>query len=217
VSFDGERKTWQEKVLSDEWLQYRLDEEPLLNFAEKWLSPLRGPKILIWNRARNDYEKVRDTSPRLLSQLTQLVRTKGFNPVLFGHPVKNAPRLSCNLTEIWNEPGIGSHLEQLRFVEHIRRHFDVVGSIGNRSGGMDGPALLGMPTLYLEERDAEHQARMFDWTRCMFNYRRVFLDGHEIPDGSTTKQTWLSTSNARNVSRWLDVLRKCAGRSAPRP
>jgi len=59
--------------------------------------------------------------------------------------------------------GVNSRVAQLRLFEYMRRkNFDLI-SIGMRSGAMEGPALLGIPTIYIEEEGNEQHERMEKW------------------------------------------------------
>jgi hypothetical protein len=218
-SFRLMAETSARQILRDAWLGYPLDEQPLRDLAQKRLSSLSGQKILIWNRDRKGaklpYEGERDTSPRLRDQLIRLVKESRYIPVIVGHriatPETSRERAACHLTELWNEPGISTHLEQLRFFEHIKNRYQVAGSIGNRSGGMDGPALLGMPTLYLEDPFTAKARRMEQWTRCMSNYKREWLDDSDNPDEYKKREAlWLTKENEASVADWLKEVRKAS-------
>lgn len=162
-------------------------------FAEKWLTDISRKKVLIWNRAR-DYQSERNTSLCLLNQLFSLVAEANLFPILFGHPIE-APRSPCNLTELWREPELESHMAQLSFVNLLRDKYNLVGSIGNRSGGMDGHALLGLPTLYLEASTALgcNQERMKQWVDVVPGYKRLCLNKPDIDDACL----------ADEVKKWL--------------
>ena len=49
---------------------------------------------------------------------------------------------------------------QLQFFEHLRGSHGVVGQVGVTTAGMDGPALMGMPTMYLT---GASNVRMREW------------------------------------------------------
>jgi hypothetical protein len=158
---------------SDEFLR------PLRAFADRWVSPIRDRKLLIWNRGRDDYQSERNTTPKLRGQLTSLARDLRLAPILIGHPI-GAPRSPCDLTGLWEDEVFrkSPYLSQLAFVDLLCREYGVVASVGNRSGGMDGPALLGLPTIYLEDPSANElsQKRMQAWVNVVPGYRRQVLN-----------------------------------------
>ena len=59
---------------------------------------------------------------------------------------------------------------QLQFFEHLRERHDLVGQLGVTTAGMDGPALLGLPTMYLTEAP---NVRMREWVGAVPGYHEV--------------------------------------------
>jgi hypothetical protein len=62
---------------------------------------------------------------------------------------------------------------QLHVFEQLRRAHGLVGQIGVTTAGMDGPALLGLPTVYLT---AEHNPRIGAWVGAVPEYQEVVRD-----------------------------------------
>ena len=57
---------------------------------------------------------------------------------------------------------------QLQFFEHLKRSHALIGQIGVTSAGMDGPALMGLPTLYLTDA---RNVRMREWVGIIPGYQ----------------------------------------------
>jgi hypothetical protein len=76
---------------------------------------------------------------------------------------------AIDMIEFWKQPpfaayqGLAGRQAQLKLFEFmVRRGYDLV-SIGMRSGAMEGPALLGVPTVYIEEAGNVQHERMEKW------------------------------------------------------
>lgn len=65
--------------------------------------------------------------------------------------------------------------------------YDVV-NVGMRSGAIEGPALVGLPTIYLEESGNPQSERMEKWLRALPNYFRVIIDR---PPGGAHLRAWI--------------------------
>jgi hypothetical protein len=92
-------------------------------------------------------------------------------PVIIGDNPGDANLLTgaIDLVEFWKQgvfatfSGLNSRLAQLRLFEYLARNgYDLI-SIGMRSGAMEAPALLGIPTTYIEERGNKQAVRMQKW------------------------------------------------------
>jgi hypothetical protein len=73
----------------------------------------------------------------------------------------------------WKDPvfrGDDGRRAQLQFFEHLRDAHDVVGQLGVTTAGMDGPALMGMPTMYLTDAP---NVRMRAWVGAVPGYREI--------------------------------------------
>jgi hypothetical protein len=86
-----------------------------------------------------------------------------------GETVGGAPDLAL----FWMDPlfrGNAGRLSQLQLFECLAKNHSVVGQLGATTAGMDGPALMGMPTLYLTDAP---NPRMRQWDGCVPGYREV--------------------------------------------
>jgi hypothetical protein len=107
---------------------------------------------------------VRDLKAEIIAQTGREVIVVGDDP----HKPDIAHN-AINLLEFWNEApfNTGTKVEkrmaQLRLFSHmIENGYDLV-SIGMRSGAMEGPALLGVPTVYIENEGNRQSIRMEKW------------------------------------------------------
>jgi hypothetical protein len=131
--------------------------------APALVDPL-APKVLIWVRRRGDHDPARDASPQSLFQLATAAQARGMTPVFVGPPADEALPDGIDLTGHWRDPafaGEGGLRAQLHMFDLLHREYGVVGQIGLKSGGMDGPALTGMPTISIGE-PADRRMRRWD-------------------------------------------------------
>ena len=111
--------------------------------------------MLLWVRT-GDHDAARNTCFAELRQLAELVLNAGLIPIFFGDavPAGLAPTNAVNLTLCWKESlfqGPDMRRAQLQLFEELRSRHGLVGQLGVTTAGMDGPALMGLPTLYLTQ------------------------------------------------------------------
>ncbi|MFK7895248.1 MAG: hypothetical protein AB8G23_05410 [Myxococcota bacterium] len=154
-----------------------LGEAPLPEVAE-WLdeafreaSPAAG-KVLIWVRkAVHDAE--RNTAEREHATICRLAAEQGLVPIVFGDALDQVPAGAVDLTLCWKEPlfqGVNMRRAQLWLFEGLARDHGLVGQVGVTSAGMDGPALMGLPTMYLTE---EPNVRLGRWVGAIPGYEEI--------------------------------------------
>ncbi|WP_157231999.1 hypothetical protein [Hyalangium minutum] len=71
-----------------------------------------------------------------------------------------------NMMEFWNAPGWNKawgRCGQLTAFAYLYGRNAKMVNLGMRSGGLEGPALIGIPTIYMEETDNPQQDRMKKW------------------------------------------------------
>lgn len=132
------------------------------------------PKVLLWVR-QSSHDAHRNTRPDELAELSHRVRAAGLTPIYFGdalpREVELAPGLDLSLC--WKEPlfqGEDMRRLQLHFFEQLRLHHGLVGQVGVTTAGMDGPALLGLPTAYFTD---EPNARLGKWVGVVPGYVEI--------------------------------------------
>lgn len=131
-------------------------------------------KVLLWVRT-GDHDALRNTCFNELRQLSKLVLNAGLTPIFFGDavPADLIPTRGVDLTLCWKEPlfqGPDMRRAQLQLFEELRCRHGLVGQIGVTTAGMDGPALMGLPTLYLTQ---ERNVRLGKWVGAVPGYQEV--------------------------------------------
>jgi hypothetical protein len=150
-----------------------------------------GQKVLLWVRT-GDHDAQRNTCFDELRQLAELVVQAGLSPIFFGDnvPLELVPPSAVNLTLCWKEPlfqGPDMRRAQLHLFEELRYRHGLVGQIGVTTAGMDGPALMGLPTLYLTQ---ERNVRLGKWVGAVPGYQEVVRGPGYFEIIRTTLQQW---------------------------
>ena len=148
-------------------------------------------KVLLWVRT-GAHDAERNTCFDELPQLFELVLNAGFTPIFFGDavPADLVPTRGVDLTLCWKEPlfqGPDMRLAQLQLFEELKRRHNLVGQIGVTTAGMDGPALMGLPTLYLTQ---EHNVRLGKWVGAVPGYQEVVRAPGYFESIRTTLHQW---------------------------
>lgn len=148
-------------------------------------------KVLLWVRT-GDHDIERNTCFAELQQLSELVANAGFSPIFFGDavPTELVPTNGVDLTLCWKEPlfqGPDMRRAQLQLFEELKKHHGLVGQIGVTSAGMDGPALMGLPTLYLTQ---ERNVRLGKWVGAVPGYQEVVRAPDCLDIIATTLHQW---------------------------
>ena len=81
---------------------------------------------------------------------------------------------------------------QLQLFEHLRRAHGLCGQLGVTTAGMDGPALMGLPTMYLTEAP---NVRLGTWVGAIPGYREVVRDDSHLEQVSRTLRRWATESD----------------------
>lgn len=148
-------------------------------------------KVLLWVRT-GDHDARRNTCFDELRQLSELVVNAGLTPIFFGDnvPLELVPPSAVNLTLCWKEPlfqGPDMRRAQLHLFEELRCRHGLVGQIGVTTAGMDGPALMGLPTLYLTQ---ERNVRLGKWVGAVPGYQEVVREPGYFEIIRTTLHHW---------------------------
>lgn len=138
------------------------------------------PTVLVWIR-RAAHHPMRNTMYAELVELVGRARAAGLAPILFGDALRDGavPAGAVDLTLCWKQPlfqGIDMRRAQLQLFEQLRRAHGLVGQVGVTTAGMDGPALMGLPTMYLT---GAPNVRMGKWVGAVPGYREIVrADGY---------------------------------------
>ncbi|WP_438014166.1 hypothetical protein WMF18_24975 [Sorangium sp. So ce315] len=148
------------------WIERRLAEARAVASGRK--------KALLWIR-EGLHHPHRNTTPAELLELTELVRRAGLVPVLTGDALRDGlvPEGAVDMTLFWKDATfrqLDMRRAQLQFFEHLRRAHGLVGQLGVTTAGMDGPALLGLPTMYLTDSP---NVRMRAWVGAVPGYQEI--------------------------------------------
>jgi len=151
------------------------------------------PKVLLWIR-HSGHHPARNTTYAELAELVELAAHHQLVPILFGDAVRGGPPLpgAIDLALRWRDPefqGLNMRRAQLQLFEQLRLAHRLVGQVGVTTAGMDGPALLGVPTLYLT---AETNVRMRAWVGAIPSYQEVVRDGHHLARVGAAFARWRS-------------------------
>jgi hypothetical protein len=144
-----------------DWIDARLAKHP----AES--------TVLLWVRY-GKHHPTRNTSHDELVELTRRARVAGLLPVLLGDALRGDEIPDAvDMTLFWKDPifqEITMRRAQLQFFEHLRGAHGLRGQLGVTTAGMDGPALLGLPTMYLTDAP---NPRLGTWVGTVPGYQEM--------------------------------------------
>ena len=169
------------------------------DFVARRLEAARGvethrKKLLLWIRD-GVHHAGRNTNTEELVELARRTQRAGLVPVLIGDALREAPIPECCIDMIlfWKEPLFRQsdlRRAQLQFFEELRERHGLVGQLGVTTAGMDGPALLGLRTLYLTETP---NVRMGQWVGAVPGYEEVVRDATYLERISARLSEWAAT------------------------
>lgn len=150
-----------------------------------------GNKVLVWIRHAS-HDPMRNTTHGELVELARRAHAAKLVPVLFGDAVRggNPPANAVDLTLCWKQPlfqDVDLRRAQLQLFEHLKRAHAVVGQLGVTTAGMDGPALMGLPTMYLTETP---NVRMGTWVGAVPGYQQIVRSDGYLERISDTLGQW---------------------------
>lgn len=165
------------KKLRDAFLGQQPASAPIVEWLKGQMGTDIRPKVLLWTRI-SDHDPHRNTAFDELACLGQLIADIGVTPVFFGDAIPNDVDLSggIDLTLCWKKPlfqTLSMRRDQLQLFEVLRSNHHLVGQIGVTTAGMDGPALMGLPTAYLTD---EPNVRLGKWVGKVPGYEEVVRD-----------------------------------------
>ena len=166
-----------QKKLRDAFLGQQPASAPIVEWLKGQMGTDIGPKVLLWTRI-SDHDPHRNTAFDELACLGQLIANMGITPVFFGDAIPKGLDLSggIDLTLCWRNPlfqTLSMRRDQLQLFEVLRRRHHLVGQIGVTTAGMDGPALMGLPTAYLTDKP---NVRLGKWVGNVPGYEEVVRD-----------------------------------------
>ncbi len=168
----------------------------IIEWADRALAGAKpGPKVFVWVR-HGTHQPERNTTYAELLELVARAQAAGLLPILVGDAVTDGtfPSGAVDLTLFWKLPlfqGEDMRRAQLQLVEHLRVAHGLVGQVGVTTAGMDGPALLGLPTLYLTQ---EPNVRLGRWVGAVPGYQEVVRDATYLERVSDVLARWAAGS-----------------------
>lgn len=154
-----------------------------------------GPKVLVWVRRDTTHQPERHSTAEEVQAVCALVRGHGATPVLFGDAMPEVQN-GLDLTLCWRRPlfaGLHARRAQLQLVEHLRRAHGLVGQVGVTTAGMDGHALMGLPTQYVTQHPNDRLGR---WVGVVPGYEEVVRAPGYLPRIGSRIGSWIDVSGA---------------------
>jgi hypothetical protein len=180
-----------------------LGDAPIPTAVSGWIDQrLAGwggrPKVLVWIRD-GAHHPGRNTALSELVEITRRVQQAGLLPILLGDALRHGavPAGAVDMILFWKDPvfrGDDGRRAQLQLFEHLRDAHDIVGQLGVTTAGMDGPALMGMPTMYLTDAP---NVRMRAWVGAVPGYREIVRESGYAEQVSRGLIEWGATGLAR--------------------
>lgn len=173
---------------------------PLLDEVVAWAEAglegaPEGPKVLLWVRYARHHPH-RNTTFAELSELARFALEAGVTPILVGDALRDGdavPSGAVDWTLFWKQAlfqGEQMRRAQLHLFEHLRRDHRLIGQTGVTTAGMDGPALSGLPTMYLTQPS---NPRMRAWVGAVPGYEEVVRDEGYLDQVVRTLERWRDT------------------------
>jgi hypothetical protein len=157
----------------------------------------RTKKVLLWVR-QGAHQAARNSTHPELVELARRTLVLGLTPVLIGDAVQggDVPPGAVDLTSFFRDPifqGLTTRRAQLQMFEHLRESHGLVGQLGVTTAGMDGPALMGLPTAYLT---AAPNPRMRAWVGTVPGYQEIVRDEGYTERVDETLRRWFPAGSS---------------------
>jgi hypothetical protein len=181
-----------------------LGDEPvprdIVDWAESILDrvPREQNKILVWVRD-GAHDPSRNSTHSELAELCALAAKHGLLPVLFGDALQSdAPLGAVDMTLSWRLPlfqGAQMRRAQLQLFEHLVQAHGLLGQVGVTTAGMDGPALMGLPTMYITN---EPNPRLGQWVGAIPGYEEVVRESAPLARIGATLSRWVERATSKD-------------------
>jgi hypothetical protein len=135
--------------------------------------------VLIWSR-KGTHQPERNSDDAELVRWVALAQSVGARVMLMGDPLESSaglPAGTLDLMHFWKAPihlGERGRRAQLQAFELLRAEYGVIGQLGVTTAGMDGPALMGLPTMYVTDAP---NPRIGAWVGAVPDYVEIVRDG----------------------------------------
>jgi hypothetical protein len=147
-------------------------------------TPCQTPVVLLWARYTGTntaiaYNPGGDSCVQGQTQINTLLTELNYNVITIGHgPRGSQPfRATFDVGEFYKQAPISSDraTQQSFFLALMEKYPGRLYQLGQKTGGMDGAALLGIPTLYLEHANSNAIGRMRKWSNGTLPYYRCVV------------------------------------------
>jgi hypothetical protein len=183
-----------------------LGEEPIQASVMDWVDrrfsaaqrgTTRLEKVLLWVRD-GVHHAGRNSSVAELLELTRCVERAGLVPVWIGDALRGGqvPANAVDLVLFWKDPVFRQsdmRRAQLQFFEHLKDQHGLVGQLGVTTAGMDGPALMGLPTLYLTDAP---NVRMREWVGAVPGYQEIVREHDYLERVTGVLSEWAAAGSS---------------------
>jgi hypothetical protein len=145
----------------------------------------------------------RNTNFAELVELTARVQRAGLVPILVGDALRDGepvPQGAIDMILFWKDAVFRQadmRRAQLQFFEYLRERHGLCGQLGVTTAGMDGPALLGLPTVYLTDAP---NVRMREWVGAVPGYEEVVRDSGYLDRVSRVLCSWVRRAPAPPIA-----------------
>lgn len=176
--------------------------EPVSASVARWVdtalakTPRDAPKVLVWVR-EGVHDAERNSMVEEIGDLCRRATRCGLVPVLFGDAVQ-APGDAVDLTLCWKLPlfqGEQMRRAQLQLFEHLVTEHHLVGQVGVTTAGMDGPALMGLPTMYITDKP---NPRLGRWVGAVPGYEEVVRGEGYLEAIEETLARWMAVQPSKS-------------------
>ncbi|MFT5357689.1 MAG: hypothetical protein ACI9KE_004926 [Polyangiales bacterium] len=158
------------------------------------VAPRDQRKVLVWVR-KGVHDATRNSTELEVAELCRLAAQRGLAPVLFGDAVEGPrPPEVVDLSLCWKLPlfqGERMRRAQLQLFEHMVAAHGLVGQVGVTTAGMDGPALMGLPTMYITDKA---NPRLGRWVGVVPEYEEVVRADAYLEGIGATFSRWASNA-----------------------
>lgn len=148
-------------------------------------------RVLIWVRCAA-HHPTRNSKATELLELCRVAIARELEPVLIGDALDGAqiPAGARDMTLFWKLPifqEADMRRAQLQLFETMKCAHGLVGQLGVTTAGMDGPALMGLPTMYLTDAP---NVRLGKWVGAVPGYEEIVRDGRHLEQIDGTLRNW---------------------------
>ncbi len=167
--------------------------QAVVDWTERRLAGVStGKKALLWVR-QGVHHPTRNTTYAEIVELARRALAVNCVPVLIGDALRDGgvPPGAVDMTVFWKEPifqGADMRRAQLQLIEHLRGVHGLVGQLGVTTAGMDGPALMGLATMYLTDAP---NLRLGTWVGTVPGYQEVVRGDGYLERVSDRLRRWI--------------------------